>query len=170
MAVGSMSLASRVITRWGTTQRPRVAGGAWIAALIAVLVWSQDGFGGIFLVPPFIATLTILLYLPEVSIARPFAVVVGSTAGAAIGTGLAALCGAGAGTAALAALAALITLPVLRAYHPPGVALAMYPALLHPGPWFALRLVLPFTLVAVTSAALMSRTLHGYRRYPSPIR
>ena len=84
------------------------------------------------LVPPFAATKTILLYLPDVSIAQPFAIVVGSTVGTAIGTLLSVLFGFGAATAALAALAALIVLPLLRAYHPPGVALALYPALLHP--------------------------------------
>jgi hypothetical protein len=47
-------------------------------------------------------------------------------------------------------------LPLLRAYHPPGVALAMYPPLLHPGVWFAVQVVLPFALVAVISTALMS--------------
>ncbi|HEY4114391.1 MAG TPA: hypothetical protein VGM17_10065, partial [Rhizomicrobium sp.] len=69
-----------------------------------------------------------------------------------------------------AALTALIVLPLVRAYHPPGVALAMYPALLHPGLWFAVQVVLPFTLAAVISAAVMSRLLHSWPRYPAPLR
>jgi len=58
---------------------------------------------------------------------------------------------------------------VLRAYHPPGVALAMFSPLLHPGWWFAVQVVLPFTLVAVASAALMSRLRRGQTRYPAPL-
>jgi hypothetical protein len=69
----------------------------------------------------------------------------------------------------LAALAALIVLPLLRAYHPPGAALAMCPALLHPGLWFAVQVVLPFTLVAVISAALMSRLLRNWPQYPASL-
>jgi CBS domain-containing membrane protein len=69
-----------------------------------------------------------------------------------------------------AALAALLLLPLLRAYHPLSVALAMYPALLHPGFWFAVQAVLPFTLTAVLSAALMSRLLRSWPRYPAPLR
>jgi hypothetical protein len=38
--------------------------------------------------------------------------------------------------------------------NPPGVALAMYPLLLHPGHWFPLSVVLPFTVIATGSAAL----------------
>lgn len=45
----------------------------------------------------------------------------------------------------------------------------MYPALLHPGAWFAVYIVLPVTLVAVISAALMSRVLRRRPRYPVPL-
>lgn len=159
----------RIIARWGTQQRPALAGAVWMAALLGVVVWLDDQHHGLFLVPPFAATMTILLYLPDVPIAQPFAIVCGSTCGAAIGTVLTALFGFGPGIAMLAALAALVVLPLLRAYHPPGVALAMYPALLHPGMWFAVRVVLPFTLAAVLSAALVSRVLPGRPRYPAPL-
>jgi CBS-domain-containing membrane protein len=94
-------------------------------------------------VPPFAATMTILLYLPDVSLAQPFAVVFGSALGAAIGTALSLFLGFGPGIATVAALIALIVLPLLRAYHPPGVALAMYPPLSHPGVWFAVQVALP---------------------------
>jgi CBS-domain-containing membrane protein len=140
-----------------------------MAVLLGILVWLDRRHDGIFLVPPFAATMTILLYLPNVSIAQPFAIVIGSTSGAAIGTLLSFAFGFGPGIAMAAALIALIALPLLRAYHPPGVALAMYPALLHSGPWFAGRVVLPFTLAAVVSAALMSRKLRGWPRYPAPL-
>ena len=160
---------SRVIRHWGATQRPAWFGCVWMAVLLGALVWFDLRGGGIFLVPPFVAMMTILLYLPGVRIAQPSAVVVGSTMGAAIGTVLWLCLGAGPAPAALAALAAVIVLPLLRAYHPPGVALAMYPALLHPGLWFAAVVVLPFTLVAVISAALMSRLLRDWPPYPTPI-
>jgi hypothetical protein len=61
--------------------------------------------------------------------------------------------GFGPGIAIVAAITALIALPLLRAYHRAGVALAMYPPLLHPGLWFAVQVVLPFTLVGVICRA-----------------
>jgi CBS-domain-containing membrane protein len=163
-------MLGRIITRWGTSHRPAVLGCLWMAVLLGGLAWLDLRRGGIFLVPPFAATMTILLYLSDVSIAQPFAIVFGSTLGAAIGTVLGWFLGFGPGVAVLAALTALIALPLLRAYHPPGVALAMYPPLLHPGLWFAVQVVLPFTLVAVISAALMSRLLRSWPRYPAPLR
>lgn len=158
-----------LIRRWGTAQRPSVAGFLWMAALLGLLVWLDGRHDGIFLVPPFAATMTILLYLPGVAIAQPFAIVAGSVVGAAIGSMLSLVLGLGPAVAMAAALAALIALPLLRAYHPPGVALAMYPALLHPGPWFALGTVLPFTLAAVLSAAALSRLLPDWPPYPAPL-
>ena len=64
----------------------------------------------------------------------------------------------------LAALTAVIMLPLLRVYHPPGIALAMCPALLHSGAWFAIQDVLPVTLSAVISRAVLSRLSNWQRR------
>jgi hypothetical protein len=100
--------------------------------------------------------MTILLYLPDVPIAQPFAIVFGSPHGAAIGTVLSWFLGVGPGIAMMAALAALIALPLLRAYHPPGVTLAMYPPLLHPGLWFAVQVVLPFCRTDEPAAARLA--------------
>jgi CBS domain-containing membrane protein len=163
-------MLDRIITRWGTSHRPAVVGCLWMAVLLGALAWLDLRRGGIFLVPPFAATMTILVYLPNVAIAQPFAIVFGSTLGAAIGTVLSLFLGFGPGIAMVAALTALIALPLLRANHPPGVALAMFPALLHPGLWFAVQVVLPFTLVAVISAALMSRLLPSWPQHPAPLR
>ena len=58
---------------------------------------------------------------------------------------------------------------LLRAFHPPGVALALYPVLLHPGNWFPLLVVLPFTVIAVGSAALLSRLVDKWPQYPKPL-
>ena len=55
-----------------------------MAVLLGALTWLDLRRGGIFLVPPFAPTMTILLYLPCVSIAQPFAIVFGSVLGAAI--------------------------------------------------------------------------------------
>lgn len=162
-------IVDRIVTRWGASRRPPVVGSLWMAALLGALVLLDLRHGGIFLVPPFAATMTILLYLPDVAIAQPFAIVVGSTLGAAIGTALSLVLGFGPAVAMVAALTALIALPLLRAFHPPGVALAMFPALLHPGAWFAVQVVLPFTLVAVISAALMSRLSRSWPQYPAPL-
>ena len=70
----------------------------------------------------------------------------------------------------VAAVAAFGILNLIHAYHPPGVALAMYPLLLHPGDWFPLIVVLPFTVVAVGSAAVLSRLVEGWPRYPKPLK
>jgi CBS-domain-containing membrane protein len=147
---------------------PIVLGSAWMAVLLGTLAWLDRRYGGIFLVPPFAATISILLYLPQVPIAQPLAVVVGSTFGAAIGTVLSLLVGFGPSVAVSSAIVALITLHLARVYHPPGVALAMYAPLLHPALWFPVEVVLPFTLCAVISATMMSRLLPGWPRYPSP--
>jgi CBS-domain-containing membrane protein len=146
---------------------PTVLGPVWMAVLLGTFAWLGRTHGGIFLVPPFAATMSILLYLPQVAIAQPMAIIAGCTLGAGIGTAFSAFVGFGPGVAVVAALAALVALPLLRAYHPPGVALAMYGPLLHPGPWFAVQVVLPFTLCAVISAVAMSRVLRGWPRYPS---
>ncbi len=90
-----------------------------MAAVLGILVWLDRGHDGIFLVPHFAATMTILLYLSNVSIAQPFAIVFGSTSGATIGTLLSLAFGFG-----------------------PGIAMA---------------------------AALMSRLLRGWPRYPAPL-
>jgi CBS-domain-containing membrane protein len=42
---------------------------------------------GVFLVPPFGATLTILMLLPDAPVAQPYDLIVGSVCGAAVGTG-----------------------------------------------------------------------------------
>jgi hypothetical protein len=85
---------------------------------------------------------------------------------AAIGTVLSVLLGFGPGVALLAAFIA--KLPLLRVFHPPGVALATCPALLHSGAWFAILVVLPFTLAAVISCAVLSRLVSSWPRYPAP--
>ena len=139
-----------------------------MAVLLGPLAWLDFRDGGLFLIPPFAATLTILVYQPNVSIAQPIAVVCGSLFGAAIGTALSVLLGFGPGIALLAALTAVVILPLLRVFHLPGVALAMCPALLHSGAWFAILVVLPFTLAAVISRAVLSRLVSSWSRYPAP--
>jgi CBS-domain-containing membrane protein len=163
-------LLVRVVARWGTTQCPSVPACLWMTGLLGVLLWFDHVGDGVFLIPPFAATLGILAYLPEVAIAQPLAVVCGSVAGAVIGTGLTMVIGFGPDVAMLAALSATIVLPLLRILHPPGIALAMYPALLHPDAWFAIQVVLPFTLIAVISAAAMSRMLPSFPKYPRQLR
>jgi hypothetical protein len=93
---------------------------------------------------------------------------VGSVCGAAVGTGVS-LFGSGLGMAVLAMMASFVLISLIHAYHPSGVALASIPVLLHPGHWFPLLVVLPFTAAAVGSAAGMSRWLRGWPVYPKSL-
>src|ERR1700761_9710814 len=110
-----------MVARWGTTQCPGVPTALWMIVLLGALVWLDGVAGGVFLVPPFAATLAILAYLSDVAIAQPLAVVCGSVAGAALGTVLAMVFGFGPGVALVAAVSAAIALPWLRIFHPPGI-------------------------------------------------
>jgi CBS-domain-containing membrane protein len=151
-------MLSRILEVRCALHRPAVLGCLWMALLLGSLTCLDLRDGGIFLIPPFAATLTILVYQPDVSIVQPAAVVCGSVLGAAIGTLLSLLLGFGPGVAMLAALTAVKMLPLLPVFHSPGVALSTGPALLHLGPWFAVEVVLPFTLAMVISSALLSRS------------
>lgn len=159
---------SCIVRSWGTTSRFHVAQYLWVLFMFCVLAGLEHNRLGLFLVPPFGATLTLLLVLPEASVAQPYAVIAGSVTGAALGTMLS-LLARGTAMAIVAAVLAFGFISVLRAYHPPGVALAMYPLLLQPGHWFALAVVLPFTVAAVASASLLSRWVSGWPAYPKPL-
>lgn len=161
-------LCSCVIDSWGTKPGHFLAGYLWVAAMFGLLAVLETDRIGLFLVPPFGATLTILLLLPDSPIAQPYALIVGSVAGAAVGTVMS-LFARGLGMAALAAVVAFGVLSLLHAYHPPGIALALYPLLLPTGRWFPLDVVLPFTTVAVASAALLSRWVGRWPAYPRPL-
>lgn len=128
----------------------------WFLLLLSMLAF-LDGFTNfVWLVPPFGAMLSILILLPESPIAQPFPVILGSTVGAGIGT-LFSLFARGPPYAVLASLITLVVIWALRIYHPPVAALAMYPLLLSSGIYFPLVVVLPFTVLAVASCALLSR-------------
>lgn len=159
---------SQIVAAWGTKPYPFVAGYVWLAAMFALLAALETNRVGLYLVPPFGATLSILLLLPESPIAQPYALIVGSVAGAAVGTAVS-FFAHGLPMAALAAVIAFGVISLLHAYHPPGVALAIYPLLLHPGNWFPLTVVLPFTLVAVVTAALLSQRVKRWPAYPRPL-
>ncbi|MFK4727385.1 CBS-domain-containing membrane protein [Bradyrhizobium niftali] len=161
-------MLGRMLRSRCTLHRPDMLGCLRMAVLLGSLNWLDFRDGGLFLIPPFAATVTILVHQPNVPIAQPIAVVFGSVFGAAIGTVFSVLLGLGPGTALLAALTAMIILPLLRVFHPPAVALAMCPALLHSGTWFAIQVVLPFTLSAVISRAALSRLIRNWPRYPAP--
>lgn len=146
-----------------------MSGYLWVAGMFGLLGALEANRIGLYLAPPFAATLTILLLLPEASIAQPYALIVGSVGGAGVGTALG-FFGQGLGMAVLAMIAAFVLISSIHAYHPPGVALAVYPILLHPGHWFPVAVVLPFTVGAVVSAAALSRWNQGWPAYPKPLR
>lgn len=158
----STDTPNRTVGRLFTGFVHGVIGEIWMTTLLGVLAWLGSSQNAIFLVPPFGASLAILLYLPEARIAKPLPVICGSVGGAVLGAILAVPLGTGPSTAVVAGLTAALVLTALKVFHPPGVALAMYPALMHVSPWFPLEVVLPFTLVAVLSAPLA-------RRRPDPV-
>jgi CBS-domain-containing membrane protein len=139
----------------------------WAVALLMLLAAVDRSLHqvAIFLVPPFAAMLSILLYLPQQPVAQPLPVIVGSTVAAALGTAVAGFTH-GPWAAAIVAAILLIALPRVGLYHPPAIALSMYPLLLRPGPWFPLLVVLPFSFLAVMSHVLLSRIMPAWPRYP----
>jgi CBS-domain-containing membrane protein len=159
---------SSIIRSWGTKATFNLPGCLWLAGMFGILAALEANRIGLYLVPPFGATLSILLLLPDATIAQPYALIVGSVAGASVGT-LMSLFARGLGMAVLAAVVAFGVMTLIRAFHPPGVALALYPMLLHPGNWFPLLVVLPFTVIAVGSAALLSRLVDKWPEYPKPL-
>jgi CBS-domain-containing membrane protein len=158
----------RIVRSWGTKSQLNITEYLWILSTFGLLACLEDSRIGLYLIPPFGATLTILLDLPEAPVAQPYALVVGSVVGASVGT-LLSLFSRGSLMAILAAVAAFGVINLIHAYHPPGVALAMYPLLLHPGHSFPLSVVLPFTVIAAGSAALMSRLVDEWPAYPKPL-
>jgi len=162
------TLSSRIVRCWGTKSSLSLAEYLWVFLMFGVLACLEDIRLGLFLIPPFGATLTILLVLPQAPVAQPYALVTGSVVGASVGT-LLSLFSHGSLMAILAAILAFGIINLIHAYHPPGVALAMYPLLLHPGHWFPLIVVLPFTAIAAGSAAFLSRRVEKWPAYPKPL-
>src|ERR1700751_4267939 len=98
-----------VVQCWGTRPALRLGGYLWVAAMFGVLAALQANRIGVFLVPPFAATLTILMLLPDTPVAQPYALIVGSVCGAAGGTGIS-FFGSGLGMAVLAMIAAFVVI------------------------------------------------------------
>ena len=157
-----------IVRCWGTRPTLRLSSYLWVAAMFSVLALLEANRVGVFLVPPFGATLTILMLLPDAAVAQPYALIAGSVAGAAVGTGVS-FFGSGIGLSVLAMIGAFAVISLIHAYHPPGVALASIPVLLHTSRWFPVAVVLPFTVVAVGSAAAMSKWLRGWPEYPKSL-
>jgi hypothetical protein len=68
-------MLGRLLRSWCTLHRPDMLGCLWMAVLLGSLTGLDFRDGGFFLIPPFTATLAILVYQPNVSIAQPIAVV-----------------------------------------------------------------------------------------------
>ena len=157
----------KVVRSLGTKPKLFIYGCLWLLSMFGVLAFLEFNKVGLYLVPPFGATLAILLLLPDAPFAQPYALIVGSVVGASIGT-LMSLFATGLSMAILAGIVARLVISVIHAFHPPAVALAMFPLLFHPGNWFPL-VVLPFTVIAVCSAALLSRLVDEWPTYPKPL-
>ena len=117
---------SRIVQSWGTKATFNLAGCLWMAGMFGVLAALEANRIGLYLVPPFGATLSILYLVPDAEIAQPYALIVGSVAGASIGT-LMSLFARGLDVAVVAAVVAFGVMTLLRAFHPPGVALCPLP-------------------------------------------
>ena len=113
------NLYSIVVRSWGTRPTFRLSGYLWVAGMFCVLAVLQADRIGLFLVPPFGATLTILVLLPDASVAQPYALIGGSVVGAAVGTAFG-FFGHGLGMAVLSMIAASVVISLIHAYHPPG--------------------------------------------------
>lgn len=140
----------------------------WFAVLIILLAFLSTSKNFIWLVPPFSATLSILILLPKSPIAQPITVIAGSVLGASLGT-LASIYFHGAISAAIVASIVIILLVLLKIYHPPAIALSMYPLLLNTKLLFPFVVVLPFVSVSVLSCWLMSRSFNRWGEYPISI-
>src|ERR1700748_380682 len=116
------NVCSRIIRSWGTKSNLNVAQYVWVLFMIGALACMEDIRTSLFLIPPFGATLTILLALPDAPVAQPYAVIAGSVVGASVGT-LLSLFSRGSVMAIAAAVLAFAIINVIHAYHPPGVAL-----------------------------------------------
>jgi CBS domain-containing membrane protein len=158
----------KVVRLWGAKPQLFIPGYLWALGMLSVLAFLEGDKIGLYLVPPFGATLFILLFLPNAPIAQPYALIVGSVVGASVGT-LLSLFARGLGMAVLTAIVACLVICLVHAFHPPAVALALYPMLFHPGDWFPLVVVLPFTVIAVCSATLLSRLVGKWPAYPRPL-
>jgi CBS domain-containing membrane protein len=80
------NLCFRIVRYWGTKSSFNVAEFIWILSMFGVLAFLTDIRIGLFLIPPFGATLTILLVIPDAPVAQPYALVAGSVVGASVGT------------------------------------------------------------------------------------
>jgi CBS-domain-containing membrane protein len=160
-----------IITSWGTEPKRSlpIQSYVWALSMFGILAFLEFNKIGLYLVPPFAATLSILLLLPDAPVAQPYALIVGSVVGASIGT-LLSFVASGLAAAVLAAIIACLVIRAIHAFHPPGVALSLFPVLIHPGNWFPLAVVLPFTVIAVCSAALLSKWIEKWPIYPKALK
>ena len=90
-----------------------------VAVDVGVLAVLEHDRIGLYLIPPFGATLTVLLDLPEAPVAQPYALIAGSVVGASMGT-LLSLFSRGSLMATVAAVLTFGVINLIRAYHPPG--------------------------------------------------
>jgi CBS-domain-containing membrane protein len=109
----------QIVGTWGTKSGLNIAEYLWVVSMFGVLAGLEDIRIGLFLIPPFGATLSVLIDLPEAPVAQPYAVVAGSVVGASVGT-LLSLFSHGSLMAIFAAVLAFGIINLIHAYHPPG--------------------------------------------------
>src|SRR5258706_16402779 len=86
MELSMCNACFRIVRSWGTKSRLNIVEYLWILSMLGLLALLEDKRLGLYLIPPFGATLTILLDLPEAPVAQPYSLVAGSVVGASVGT------------------------------------------------------------------------------------
>src|SRR3989442_15362701 len=74
----------KVVRLWGAKPELFIPGYLSALSMFGVLAFLEVDKVGLYLVPPFGATLFILLFLPDAPIAQPYALIVGSVVGASV--------------------------------------------------------------------------------------
>lgn len=139
----------------------------WFGVILGLfaLIDQQPWHLTAFLVPPFGATLTLIVALPQQTVSQPGPIILGGTLSAAVGS-LLGLWFHGPLIAALAGIIVFLILPPLGLFFPPGIAFAIFPLLVKTTPWFPVLSVFPFTVVACGSASFLSQHVKDWPSYP----
>ncbi len=123
------------------------------------------------LIAPFGASAFLIFAVPNSPLAQPWSVLVGNLASAALALALLQLSLPSLLTAPLAVAGAIGAMAILRAYHPPAGAVALFTALApnHPEPAFLLNPVLAGSLALVLAGLLWNRAtgrVYPFRQPP----
>lgn len=155
------------------TDALRAAGGAAAGLLLCEavlhLLGAADGSGHLLLIAPFGASAFLIFVVPNSPLAQPWSAVIGNTVSALAALAVIAVTPTPLIAAPAAIALSILTMAALRAFHPPGGAVALATVLAHPAPDFP-GLTFAATPVAAGTIALVAGGIlwHRFsgRRYP----